>query len=369
MYRDTWIEIDLDNLLWNLSRIKERSRKTIFAVVKANAYGHGDIEIVKECELLGIDFFCVSSIDEALNLRKHGINSEILVIGYVDYNQIELVLEHAITVTITSIEWFKEVINKKLNLEKIKMHIEIDTGMNRLGIKYRDEFVEILEIAKKHNINIEGVYTHYADSSNQEVDYNETQYFRFIDILSSYEHNFKWIHSSNSDAVFVFEEDVTNAVRCGIALLGFTEVKSNLKPVLSLYSRVNQVKSIIHGETVGYSRLYRSRSQHNIAIIPVGYADGLSKRLQGFHLLVNNQYSEIIGSICMDQTMLRVSDDVKVDDIVEVIGVNLPANYLANYAGTFTYEIFTSISDRVTRKYFRLGKLIRTRNYRYNIEE
>lgn len=344
--------INLTNLIYNLNQIKKHTNKKIIAVVKADAYGHGAVEISKVLEKERVAYLAVARISEALILRKANIKTPILILSPIDPSDISLALENDLTLTIFSLDWLKKITPK----EKIKLHLKVDTGMNRLGLKSIDEIKEAISIIKNNeNLCLEGIYTHYAT-----VDTNDELYFKqrdfFVQILNEIDYDFKYIHTSASAALIKQKEDFTNAVRPGLALYGLKPAPNldlNLKPILSLYSNVVQIKNLKKGEFVSYGPKYVAKKDTKIAVIPIGYGDGWLRRYEDVPVVISDKHYRIVGRICMDLLMVEVDDKVLVGDTVELIGPNITVDEIAEKVGTINYEVVTNLDKRLKRNYIR----------------
>jgi alanine racemase len=367
-FRNTWVEIDLDRLTSNIEVLQNTSGKAIFGVIKANAYGHGDIEIARHLELLNVAYLCVSSLDEAVHLRKSKLQAPIIVLGYTEIDHLSIAIQNNITVVIPSKDWLIKALGCCELLNQLTLHIKVDSGMNRVGIKSITEFKEVLQLIKDNNLRIEGLYTHLSSSNILNGDITRKQMASFQEFFSVADVSFKWVHTSNSDAALSLGEldRLSNAVRCGIAMYGYSSYGSGLKPVLSMYCGINQIKTLNPGDHVSYSATYTASNKETIAVLPIGYADGLDRKLQGYNFFINNQSCEVIGRVCMDLIMIRVPDHTTVNDVVEVIGKNSDAAKMAEYLQTISYEILTSVSPRITRRYLRDGSLFKTINERFD---
>lgn len=368
-YRETYAEINLDYLDYNLAEIHNTCNKALFCVVKANAYGHGAIEIADFISKKSyVAYLCVSSIDEALDLRNHGIITPIINLGYTSPNHLNLCIENNITISVISLVWFREALQMNNNLSKLKCHLKIDSGMNRLGIKDINEFTSILEIGRVERITFEGIFTHYHSADSDSNLYCKNQLEIFKSFVSSTNNSFKWVHIANSDALIDIKEDISNAVRCGIAMYGYSTKSNSFKPVLSLYTHITQIKYVNKGEVISYAATYISDKRMRIAILPIGYADGLNRKFQNNMLYINNHPVKILGRICMDQTIIEFPDNLDVNR-VEIIGEHQNCKYIANILETIPYEILTSLSDRITRRYYSNNVLIKESNLRYQLKQ
>lgn len=348
-YRDTWAEIRLDALRDNVKELIKLSDKKLFAVIKANGYGAGDYQVAKTAVEAGASYLAVSSLDEALSLRMKGIVADILVLGYTRPENVLVAKKHHITLTAPSIDWVYKVIEQ--NITDLKIHLKIDTGMNRLGFTKLEEVEEAISLLKE-NYLLEGIYTHYANSDDADGKMNDYQYHKFSSILKQLNYSFKWIHCSNSDATVHYREEDCNAVRCGIALLGISTFKANLKQVVSLYTKVVHIKEVEQDQPVSYGGNYRTKGKEWIATVPIGYADGWLRANEGGIVYIEQEQAQFVGRICMDQAMLRVPNYYPVGTVVELIGSQITVQEVAKRLNTIPYEILTLINDRIVRVYY-----------------
>ncbi len=370
--RNTYALINLNNLKNNIKEIKKYydNYKYYFGVVKADAYGHGDC-IAKSLEEAGINYLAVSSLEEAISVRKYS-NLPILCFGYVDTKDIEQVIKNNITLTILSYEYYQELL--KLN-KKIKVHLKINSGMNRFGINDSKQVKEIVDTLKKSDIELEGIYTHLATSGVSDT-YYDYQIKKFEELTSLINlHNIKIVHIFNSLGLARHQKlSYTNGVRLGLMMYGFTYNVGNLniigkikrlfklhftkvsktnltnnlklKKVLSLHSEVININKVKEGEFVGYNAKYIAPYDIFVAVIPIGHADGITNNYK--HVMINNQKFDIIG-ICMDYIMVRVDEKVKLHDKVDLICDQITVGSIA--ASDSPQHILVSISNRVYRKY------------------
>lgn len=339
--RSTVATIDLSALVWNYQHLQEFTEKTIFPVVKANAYGHGILEISKEFDAMDVPFLCVSSIDEALVLYEAGIRSDILIFSYVDTHSIEKYHQKQFVYTATSMAWCEAV--ERLAFQ-IRYHIEVNVGMNRYGIKPND-----LEEIENTQHCIEGIYTHFSSPlSNDTID---AQIARFETVVKNAKLEYRWVHCGNAPLEVMKACEWIHACRVGLGLYGYRHDVKDLKPVLSLSTRIHHVDHLYAGETVGYEETYTAQEDACFASVPLGYGDGFDLRNSGDGLYVNETSYPIIGKVCMDQTMLLVDDCVKIGDRVEIIGVQRTCYDISQYTQISIYVLLTSISTRVKREY------------------
>lgn len=361
-----WIEINLDNLNNNIEQIKSIIPKDtkIMAVVKANAYGHGMVKVAKYLNRIGINNFAVATLSEGIMLRKKGIKGNILILGYTDLKNIKYVITYRLIQTIVDYEYAKEI--EKLDLkQKLKVHIKINTGMNRVGENYKN-IDKLAKIYKIKNIKILGTYTHLcsSDSLNEnDVLFTRNQienFYNCINTLKRLNCNIGKIHIQASYGVLNYPELQCDYVRTGIIMYGVysnykenTKIKLDIKPVLSLKAKITTLKEIAKGETIGYGRTFVADKNIKIATVGIGYADGYPRNLsnQNTEVLVNGEYATIVGRICMDQLIIDVSNikSIKREDIVTLIGKEekISAEKIASKSGTITNELLSRLGNRL----------------------
>ncbi|MBQ3295036.1 MAG: alanine racemase [Oscillospiraceae bacterium] len=352
MYRKSYVEVDLDALIDNAKYFMKNTDKKLIGVIKANGYGlvdHMEAAVLKES---GVDFFAVSSLDEALNLRRHGFTDKILILGYVDPDDLHLVREKDLSVVSVSKDYVE-----KADLKGIKVHLKLNTGMNRIGVR-PDEAKEVLEIMKEKGAVVEGVMSHFS-SADTDKEYSISQYKMFKDCVRSLDHEFRYIHMSATDASLIIDDDICNYHRVGLGLLGFSSYETELKPCIRLFSEVSMVKKLNKGDTVSYGRHYTSDGEGYVLTLPIGYADGFCRANTGKKVYVGNEYGTIIGSVCMDQLMVLTDSYHEVGTKVELYGDHISIVERAADIGTIVYELITGLSDRLGRVYIRDGKIVR----------
>jgi len=342
--------INLNNLKYNLNLIRKHTNKKIIGVVKTSAYGHGILPIVRTLEKEAIDYLAVACFKEAVELRDAGIRTPILVMGVTNYNQVEQAALLNITLTVYSLEWLT---NLKVN-HKLYLHLKIDSGMNRIGLRNIEEVKEAIDIISNNELlEIEGIFTHYATADN-DYDYYLKQRDMFKQILDNIDYNFNLIHTSNSAALALYQEDFTNAVRPGLLLYGLKpipDITLFVKPVLSLYSKVIIINELKPGDKVGYDGYYIADSNERIATISIGYGDGWLRRNEIQRVFINNHYYNVVGRICMDMMMVKVDDNVNVNDQVELIGSHITVAEIAINTNTINYEVITNLGNRLNKEY------------------
>lgn len=376
-YRDTWAEVDLDYILSNVSSVKKLlpPKVEIIAVVKANAYGHGDVKVAESALKAGATYLAVAFMDEAIALRNKGIKAPILVLGATRPEDVELALKFDITITVFQIEWIKAAQSYLPKDRVLPVHIKLDTGMGRIGIRTKEELVAVEQmISNDERLEIEGIFTHFATADEVDQTYFNQQIELFHDLLTVLEEQPKYIHCSNSAAALRFSKANFNAVRLGIAMYGLTpspeiehEIPFPLKEAFSLRSRLVHVKKLDKGDKVSYGATYEAETEEWIGTIPIGYADGWIRRLQGQEVLVEGKRVPIVGRICMDQCMVKLPHEVAVGTTVTLIGREneefISVNEIAQKLETINYEVPCIISTRVPRLYKQGGKIVVLKNY------
>ncbi len=365
--RSTIAEINFDLLRHNLQMMRHAAKGAeIMPVIKADAYGHGSVNIAKALRAEKVDLLGVAFADEAVKLRQSGDTGEIFVlIPGTDYD-IDLYCAYNLQ---ASVEDF--IILKKLSDEavrrnmKIKSHLFINTGMNRDGIEPSSALSFMNDCSKLEGVEIIGILTHLASSELEDKTFALKQLAEFdktIEELSSKGYNFRYIHAQNSGGVLNFANPKYNIARCGISMYGYMDypemaAKLNLKPILTLKSNVININRISEGDNVGYSLKYISPVQKRVAVVPFGYGDGYHRILSGkAECLIHGKRYRLIGTICMDQCLIDIgSDSVEIGDEVVFIGNQgndiITAYELADAMGTIPYEITTALKERVPRVY------------------
>ncbi|MBP1950647.1 alanine racemase [Virgibacillus litoralis] len=365
IYRDTWAEINLDAIAYNVEQIKQKlpQHSNVMAVVKADAYGHGGVEVARKALEAGASMLAVALLEEALVLRNANIKAPILVFGRVSPKDTPLAAEHDITLTFFQKDWLREVKDFPLS-HPLKLHMKWDTGMGRVGIRTTDELKEIVdELQGEQRINLTGIYTHFATADEPDLSYFEVQQARFEQLLHVF--NTIWkesiiIHVGNSAASIRFPENMYHYIRFGIAMYGLypseivkRERNIDLKPAFSLNSRLIHAKKIASGESISYGATHIASKDEWIGTIPIGYADGWIRKLQGIDVLIDGKRMPIVGRICMDQTMIKMDGEYPVGTKVTLIGKQeneeIEIDEIAAHLETINYEIPCMITNRVPR--------------------
>ncbi len=374
----TWAEIDLESVAYNYAQIKAHTRSKICCVVKANSYGHGAVQLARLYQSLGADYLAVSNIEEALQLRRNGINLPVLILGYTSCDCAKILADNDITQCVFSYEYGMSLAEKaKAQKVTVKVHIKLDTGMGRIGFLCRDnsmdEIQKALDVCNASGLDAEGVFMHFAvaDESLDGEAYTRAQFQNFmnaIDVFKSHGIDFKIRHCANSAAIFDYPEFHLDMVRAGIVLYGLKpseQVKNlpGLKPVMSLKSVISHIKTVKEGLTVSYGRTYTAPSERRIATVPIGYADGF-RRMNGrekYSLCINAKPATIVGRVCMDQLMVDVTDiECKCGDEVVVFGNTSPftVDNIAEINGTINYEIVCDVGERVPRAFIKNCEIV-----------
>ncbi len=362
--RPTWVEINLRSLKNNLDKIKKISdNRKVIGVVKADAYGHGAVEVSRILEKNGIDFLAVASFEEAMYLRENGItNTPLLVLGYVNPSALKYAASQNIHVTLFNVRFLEKLRDYDGDIP-VNIHVNVDTGMGRIGV-FPEEVITVAKaLFKMKNVKFFGIYTHFS-TADSDSEYLYVQLKRFKKILSDLRIEGlspKLVHSANSAAILGFKETLFDAVRPGIILYGLSPLQkkeTNFEPVLSFKTRVVYVKNIPPGTSISYGRRFVSQRKMTVATIPVGYADGLPRALSNIgEVLIKGKRVKILGNVTMDQTVIDVSEIGNVHSGNEVVLIGkqgneeISATEIAEKIGTINYEIVSRIGKRVERIY------------------
>ncbi len=376
----TYIGIDLDALNYNIDNIKKKiGGAKLLAVIKADAYGHGAVQMAREIESK-CDFFGVACIEEAVELLKAGIKTPLLILGYVFEDVYDVVVKNNIRIPIFSYDMAKALSDEAVKQGKIApFHFVVDTGMSRIGFQCTEESIaECEKICSLPNIKAEGIFSHFATADEADLSKTLAQKEKFISFVNALED--KGIetpikHLNNSAGIMNFD-DTFDMVRSGIITYGLypsTDVDKTLidiKPVMSWHAAVSHVKMLEAGREISYGGTYTTKESRKIATVPVGYADGYPRCLSNTgRVIINGKFAPIAGRVCMDQFMVDVTDvdGVEVGSEVTLIGSNgklkISVEDIADNAGSFNYEQVCRMSRRVTRIYTKHGKEVEKVNY------
>lgn len=389
-YQRIYAEVDLDAITSNLEHMKANiaPETTIMAVIKTDGYGHGAIPIAKELE--GIEYlsgFAVATAEEAFILRQTGIQKPILILGYTFPYSYERLIREEIRMTVFRPDTLKELsqtvrlLREQGMHKKAKVHIKVDTGMSRIGIRANEEGISFVKEAfETEGIEIEGIFTHFARADENDKSFAQNQLGEFEEFLKKVKSETgKEIpirHCSNSAGIIEFPRANMDMVRAGIILYGLwpsNQVGQNiveLTPALSLYSRIVYVKEIEAGTPVSYGGTFTAPSKMRIATIPAGYGDGYPRGLSGKgYVLVHGRKAPVLGRVCMDQFMIDVTDipEAAQGDKVTLIGGEgqdmITVEMLGELSGRFNYELVCNLGKRIPRVYTKGGKILCTRDY------
>ena len=375
--RRTWAEIDLDALAHNYRRARELTGPGVryLGVVKADAYGHGAVQVAERLEELGADYLAVSSLDEARELRHGGINAPILILGHTPPEMVPELIRYHITQAVSAQAKAEAYSAAALACGgTLKVHIKVDTGMSRLGFLVRDGHFDggVAAIAAScalPGLEAEGIFTHFAVSDEDDSDsegYTREQFtlfMRVLDALAEKGRTFAIRHCANSGALARYPEMYLDMVRPGIALygVGADAERLDLRPVMTLKSSVSTIKIFDPDTDISYGRTYRTEGKARIGVLPIGYADGLFRGLSNRLSVVTDQGpAPIRGRICVDMTMVDLTGlpDVKVGSEVEIFGRRQSVDRLAEILNTISYELLCAVSKRVPRVYLRDGQVV-----------
>lgn len=376
LLKRTWADVSLDNLAYNYTQIKSHipSGCKFLGVMKADAYGHGAVPLSNALVDLGADYLAVSNLEEAVQLRRGGIRAPLLILGYTPPMYAENMIYLDITQEIHSLAYARQL-NDALNGTNfiLNVHLKLDTGMTRIGFTaYGEEasMEALLEAARLPHLHVEGAFMHFcaADSRDPaDAAFTRLQYDRFqtaLAYLSGHGVQPELRHCCNSGATLLYPEYAMDMVRPGIMTYGIYpsgDLKDilDLRPLLSLYTTVSQIRTIPAGTAVSYGRTYTTPSEKRLAVLSVGYADGLARSLSGrVRFLLRDRLVPVVGRICMDMCMVDVTEvlDAQVGDEVTILGGSLTCDSLAELLDTIPYEVLCGINKRIPRIYLQNGK-------------
>lgn len=380
--RPVWAEINVDNLEFNMRGIKKLSKSNeIFGVVKADAYGHGAVDVAAVLLENGVTRLSVAVVSEAVELRRAGIECPIMILGYTPLSLADEILKYDIEQTVFSYEYALKLssIAEKRHI-KVKIHIALDTGMGRIGFLPDGKSIEdVYKISRLPNIEIEGLFSHFstADEENKEYTYRQFEIFNsFYKKLKEKGVSVRIRHIANSAAIMELPNTHLDGVRPGIILYGYypsgevDKSRLELKPVMTLKTNIVHIKTLKKGEYISYGRKFTCEKDSIIATLPVGYADGYTRLMFGkAKVIINDKFAPVVGRICMDQCMVDISHipKAKVGDEVILMGQSLNCKFdaddIAKNIDTINYEVVCMVSKRVPRVYVKHGKVTKIRNY------
>lgn len=375
--RRTWAEIRLDDLAHNYDILRRHAGGEVkfLGVVKADAYGHGAVQVSRKLESLGADYLAVSSLDEARELRVGGIRAPLLVLGHTPPSMVEQLIRYDITQTVSAQAKAEAYSAAALACDgTLRVHIKVDTGMSRLGFLVREGHFQggveaIAQSCALPGLAAEGIYTHFSVSDEDSADnvaYTRAQFAVFAQVLSALAEKgrtFALRHCANSGAVTHYPDMALDMVRPGISLYGAgpDAVALGLRPVMSLCSAVSTIKVYDSDTDVSYGRTFSTRGRTRIGVLPIGYADGLFRALSNRMAVVTDRgMAPIRGRICMDMTMVDLTalPDIHVGDAVEIFGARQPVDELSATLETVPHELVCAVSKRVPRLYLEKGQVV-----------
>lgn len=394
MFRKTYVEVNIDNLKNNVKNIVNNYNKYNYfiGVVKGNCYGHGVTYVINELIESGINYLAVSSLEEALEARNVNKKIPILCLEPIAIEYLDICIKNKITITVHDYNYAKKLIEKNIN-KKIKIHLKIDSGMNRLGFKDKNELNEIYKKLKENkNIEIEGIYTHFATLGINDKEWdNQLNKFKYLTENINLS-EIPIVHLAKSAAFIDHPKiDFCNGIRLGIAMYGYdpnpkyntngiknklrqikrnilrkknkvskttTKIPFELKPAFKMYTELIQIKKVKKGEFVGYGAMYRADEDITIGIMPVGYDDGIFRKSTGRYVSIKNKRYKIIGDVGMGMTAVKIDDSIEITDRVTLIGDNIPIKEVATHNGTSIYETMCNIGKTIPRVYVKDDEIV-----------
>lgn len=380
--RPAWAEIDLDAIAYNTRNIKKLiGDKDLIAVVKANCYGHGVIDIIPTLLENGASRFAVAMISEALEIRDNKITAPVMILGFTPLYLGEELINNNIEQTVYDLDYAKELSKIALTLnKKAKIHIAIDTGMGRIGFLPNEKSIDnITEICSLEGIEVIGIFTHFSTSDEKDKEYSHEQFTKMLSVMDTLKKrgiDIPLKHVANSGAIIDLPDTYLDAVRAGIILYGYypsDEIDKNnlaLKPALTLKATITNVKTLEKDMYVSYGRTFKTSNETIVATIPVGYADGYLRKLaENGKVIIKGEFAPIIGRICMDQFMIDVTNipDVKIGDEVILLGekngLKYNADDMAKKLDTINYEVTCMLKSRLPRVYIKNKHIINVKNH------
>lgn len=379
--RPVWAEINLDTIATNIKNIKKLiGDKELIAIVKADCYGHGAVDVLPTLLESGASRLAVAMLTEAIELRENNINAPIVILGYTPLYLGEELINYDIEQTVYDLDYAKELSKIAISLnKKAKIHIAIDTGMGRIGFLPGDDTVKTInEVYNLEGLEVIGIYSHFSTSDEKDKTYANEQLFKFKKVMGDLKAigiEIPLKHISNSGAIIDMPETYLNGVRPGIILYGYypsNEVsKDNIsvKPALTLKAKIAHVKELHKDMYISYGKTFKTNKKTIVATLPIGYGDGYPRALsENAKVIVNGKFASILGRICMDQCMIDVTDieNVKTGDEVIILGeegdLKFNADDMAKALGTINYEILCRIKSRIPRVYIKNKEVFKVRN-------
>ncbi|AQS44729.1 alanine racemase [Bacillus velezensis] len=380
--REVWIEVDLDAIKKNVRAIRRHIPNTskIMAVVKANAYGHGSVEVARQALESGASELAVASVEEGIVLRRAGITAPILVLGFTALSCVKKSAVWNITLSAFQVSWIKKanrILEKEADSKRLSIHINVDTGMGRLGVRTEEDLLAVVKALKSSTyLSWDGIFTHFSTADEPDTELTMLQHEKFISFLrflKNQDITLPTVHMCNTAAAIAFPEFSADMIRLGIGLYGLYPSASikelslvNLTPALSLKARIAYVKAMVTDpRTVSYGATYIAEPGEIIATIPIGYADGYSRALsnRGF-ILHRGRRVQVAGRVTMDMIMVSLGENEgKQGEEVVIYGkqkeAEISVDEIAEMLGTISYEVLSVLSRRIPRFYFRDGKIIK----------
>ncbi|WP_342514267.1 alanine racemase [Sporosarcina sp. FSL K6-1522] len=365
-YRPTQAIVNLDAIRGNIARLQQylATGTSVIAVVKADGYGHGEVEVARAAFEAGVEMVSVATPDEAVQLRKAGITGDILVMGPSPTAFAKTAAELDITIAVSNAEWLQVVLADGIPIEKqLKIHVKIDSGMGRIGLRDSDALDSLISVIhRSKTVILDGIFTHFACADEESPGKTKEQFEKFMALVQQLPEKPRLVHASNSAATLLYPEYALDAVRFGISLYGIApseyvggQLPIQLEKAMSIESELAHVKRLPASEQISYGGTYETTEDEWIGTIPVGYADGLRRGLRGQEVLIGGQRMPLVGTICMDQCMVKLPREMPVGEKVVLIGrqgdEEIPMEEWAEKLGTIPYEIAVAIAKRVPRIY------------------
>jgi len=381
-FRPVWEEVNLDNIAYNMKNIRAKTKsKEIFAVVKADAYGHGAVDVAPVLLENGATRLSVAVLSEGVELRKSGIKCPINILGVTPETLFDYIIDYDLEPVVFNYDYALKLSKAAKSKNKtVKIHIKVDTGMGRIGFLPTEESVaEAVKISKIPNLEIQGLFSHFSTADEKNKEYSKYQFEKYNWFLNKLVDNGVKIEIrdlANSAAIMELPDTHFDGTRPGIILYGYypsTDVNKkelDIKPVMTLKADILHIKTMEPGQYIGYGRKFKTERKSIIATLGVGYADGYTRMLSGkAKVIINGQFAPVVGSICMDQCMIDVTDieGVKIGDEVILMGsdgkLKFDVDDIAPLLGTINYEVLCMISKRVPRVYIKGGEIVKVRDY------
>lgn len=363
-HRASRLVVDAAAIRQNVKKEIERldPQSELFAVIKADAYGHGLIPVARYTEQAGATGFCVAILDEALTLREAGFAEPILVLGITNVKWAALAAEKNVSLTVGDVEWLTKAAPQLTAEHPLKVHLALDTGMGRIGFQESDGLNQAAELLiNDPRFVFEGVFTHFATADEKDPTYFNLQVDRFHKLVDTLPEKPRYVHVSNTATSLWPAACNGNLIRFGVGIYGMNpsgtvlEPPYDLQPAMTLESQLSFSKLLKKGRSVSYGATYTAEQDEWIGTVPIGYADGYPRCLQGFHVLVDGHFCEIVGRVCMDQLMIRLPHEYPAGTSVILAGKSqgksISMTDIADYAGTINYEITCGFTERIPRVY------------------